>query len=163
MAIAFCGALYSRKKLAVLVPLLALIISDIILNVHYGVALFKGEVLAGYGCYAVASFFGLWVARHKNWKTLAGGALGSSLLFYVVTNSASWLGNPAYAQTMAGWVQALTLGEPGYPSTIYFFRNTLLGDVAFTCFFVFCMEWSVARAGLPSMLPSSFQKARSAA
>ena len=163
MAIAFCGAAYTRSRWAAVIPVLALMISDIVLNLHYGVALVRGEMFAGYLCYALASVFGFWVARHKSWATLAGGALGSSLLFYLVTNTFAWFGNVAYVQSPAGWVQALTLGEPGYAPTVFFFRNTLLGDMLFTGFFAFCMEWSAVMSKRENLLPARFQKAGSRA
>ena len=157
MAIAFCGSVYTRNRLAALAPLVALMISDIILNAHYGVTLFRPAMLASYGCYAVASILGFTVADHKNWVTLAGGALASSFLFYFVTNTVAWLGNPVYLQTWTGWIQALTVGEPGYAPTVFFFRNTLLGDLVFTGFFAFCMEWNAAHAGHVNLLPARSQ------
>ena len=58
------------------------------------------------------------------------------MIFFVVTNTGSWLGLTAYPQTFAGWVQALTVGLPGYPPTWTFFRNSLAGDLLFAAFFV---------------------------
>jgi hypothetical protein len=68
-------------------------------------------------------------------KLLCGGLLGA-VLFYLVTNTASWLYNPEYAKTIAGWIQALTSGTPNYPPTWTFFRNTLLSGGLFTGLFV---------------------------
>jgi hypothetical protein len=64
--------------------------------------------------------------------------LGSGI-FYIVTNTASWLTWPGYAGSFAGWLQALTTGLPGYPPTWMFFRSTLLSDLLFSGLFVFCM------------------------
>ena len=57
---------------------------------------------------------------------------GCSLAFYLLTNTVSWLSSPAYAKTLAGWVQALTTGEPGYLPTWYFLRNSLVSDLGFS-------------------------------
>ena len=152
MAIAFCGSVYTRSRLAALVPLLALMVSDLVLNVHYGVALLRPAMVASYGCYMAASMLGLFISGRRTWALLAGGTVASSLLFYLVTNSAAWLGNPVYLQTWSGWVQALTIGEPGYAPTFLFFRNSLLGDLVFSGFFAFCMEWSAAHDGRRSLL-----------
>jgi hypothetical protein len=65
---------------------------------------------------------------------LLGGLLGA-VLFYLTTNTASWLYNPDYSKTLAGWIQALTGGIPGYPPTWTFFRNTLMSGGLFTGLF----------------------------
>jgi hypothetical protein len=72
---------------------------------------------------------------------LSGGLLGA-LLFYFITNTASWLSDPGYPKTLAGWIQALTTGLPGYPPTVAFFRNTLLSGGLFTGLFAAGMKLS---------------------
>jgi len=72
-------------------------------------------------------------------KLLGGGLLGA-ILFYLITNTASWFNDPGYAKTLAGWFQALTTGLPGYPSTWEFFRSTLLSGGLFTGLFVGAMK-----------------------
>jgi len=69
-----------------------------------------------------------------------------------VTNSASWWGDFAYARTVAGWWQALTVGHPGLPSTLYFFRNTFVSDLLFTAAFALAMEYAALREGKFSLL-----------
>jgi hypothetical protein len=51
------------------------------------------------------------------------GSLVGALLFYLVTNTQSWFGDPFYAKTLSGWWQAMTVGHPEYPPTIFFFRS----------------------------------------
>jgi hypothetical protein len=76
-----------------------------------------------------------------NFLKLLGGGLLGAILFYFITNTASWLNDPAYAKTLAGWIQALTTGLPNYhPSTWEFFRNTLLSSGLFTGLFVGAMK-----------------------
>ena len=74
---------------------------------------------------------------------LGGGILGA-LLFYLITNTASWLfnpfGNPEYTRNFIGWLRALTLGTHGWPETWQFFRNTLLSGGLFTGLFVGAMK-----------------------
>jgi len=68
-----------------------------------------------------------------------------------VTNTQSWAGDAFYAKTLAGWWQALTIGHPEYPPTIFFFRNTLFGDLMFTGLFAGIMEWLAHRRAEPSL------------
>ncbi len=58
------------------------------------------------------------------------------MLFYLVTNTASWLVLPDYEKTLAGWIRALTRGTPQHPPTWEFFRNTLASGGLFTGLFV---------------------------
>ena len=62
-------------------------------------------------------------------RLLGGGILGA-LLFYLITNTASWLfnpfGNPEYTKNFTGWLIALTRGTTGWPQTWEFFRNTII-------------------------------------
>ncbi len=53
---------------------------------------------------------------------------------------------------MAGWWQALTVGHPGLPSTLYFFRNTFASDLIFTAGFALAMEYVALREGNASLL-----------
>jgi hypothetical protein len=83
---------------------------------------------------------GRWFRPGMSWWRLLGGGLLGALLFYLVTNTAAWLYDPAYPKTLAGWLQALTRGLPGYPPTWSFFRNTLLSGGLFTGLFVGAMK-----------------------
>ncbi len=84
--------------------------------------------------------FGRLFSPRMNFLKLLGGGLFGAILFYFITNTASWLNNPEYAKTLAGWLQALTIGTPNYPSTWEFFRNTLLSAGLFTGLFVAAMK-----------------------
>ena len=75
-----------------------------------------------------------------------------AVLFYILTNTQAWWGDVFYAKTLAGWWQALTVGHPEYPPTIFFFRNTLVSDLLFTGVFAVTMEYAARRAGRPSLL-----------
>jgi hypothetical protein len=92
------------------------------------------------------------VARQRTWLNLFSGALGGSIFFYLVTNTASWIGDVAYTHDLAGWWQAMTIGHPEFAPTLWFFRNTLVSDLLFTGAFAFAMELAAKRAGQPSLL-----------
>ncbi len=156
MALAFCGAVYFRSRLMWLVPFVALSASDLYLD-HYHATQFGytwdlGGVLVRTVCFVAALVLGWMVCRRKTWVTLFAGCLGGALLFYVATNTASFLGDAYYAKTLAGWWQALTIGHPEFPPTLLFFRNTLASDLGFTAVFALIMEASALRAGQPSLL-----------
>ncbi len=156
MALAFCGAVYFRSRLLWLVPFAALTLSDLYLNHYYatqfGYEWTAGGALVRTACFAAALGLGWLVAQRKNWPNLFSGALGGALLFYLVTNTASWAGDALYAKTFAGWWQALTVGHPQFPPTLVFFRNSLVSDLLFTGIFALALEYAALRRHEPSLL-----------
>ena len=122
--------------------MIALLISDIVLNVHYGFSFFSPFVLSHYLGFAIIGCLGLLLQSRASWKTLLPGSVAASLIFYVVTNSVSWIYDPGYAKNFAGLIQALTVGLPQYSATPswMFFRNSLVSDLVFTFLFVVCMN-----------------------
>jgi len=85
-----------------------------------------------------------WLARRRSYGRVFLGTLIGALLFYLVSNTVSWLVNPVYAKSIAGWVQALTVGLPGFPPTWLFGLKSLLGTGLFTGLFAGAMKWSEA-------------------
>src|SRR5205823_10493073 len=141
-AIALCGAVYFPPKYKFTVPLTALFISDIVLNLHYSAPLFVPLMICRYCALALIGWLGLVVVRQRSLKTLLPASLAGSILFYIITNAFSWLSDPGYAKNFAGLVQALSVGLPQYSATPtwMFFRNSLVSDLIFTGLFVVCMN-----------------------
>lgn len=138
-AIALCGPSLFPRRLALTLPLAILLVSDVILNWHYGAAFVTGEMFVRYLALFAVAMLGLRIAAKPRVGTYALASIGGSLGFYLLTNTVSWLTAPEYAKTAAGWVQALTVGVPGYPPTWTFFRSSLAGDLAFTMLFIACL------------------------
>ena len=149
-AIALCGAVYFPRIAAWLLPLAILAVSDAILDAFYHVSELSWEMGMRYAILAVVIALAFkFRSQLRHLPALLGASVASSTLFYLVTNSASWLADGAYAKTGAGWVQALTVGLPGYAPTWMFFRNSLLSDLLFTGLFVACISWSRNPAAKP--------------
>ena len=136
-ALAFCAGVFFRGAAAWWLPLAVMAATDVTLNVfYYHVTPFGSYLLLNYAVYALLIGLGRWFGRRAAfWKLLGGGLLGA-VIFYLVTNTLSWFQDPAYAKTIAGWIQALTIGHPDiHPSTWEFFRNTLFSGGLFTALF----------------------------
>lgn len=88
------------------------------------------EVLVAYACYAAAAYFGARLRGRTGVLDALFGTLACSVIFYLVTNTVSWITDAAYTKNIAGWVQALTTGTPGHPPSLAFFRNSLIADLA---------------------------------
>jgi len=148
-AFAFCAGVYFSKKISWWLPLLVLLATDIALNFYYQhkypddnvwSASNLANLAFNYAAYAVLIFLGRRFKPQSSFISLLGGGILGAILFYLITNTASWFfnpfQNPEYAKTFAGWLLALTKGIGGYPSTWEFFRNTLLSGGIFTALFV---------------------------
>ena len=142
-AIALCAAAYFPAKYKFTVPMIALLISDVVLNIHYGFSLLSPFVLSHYLGFALVGCLGLLLQNRRSLKTLLPASIAGSLIFYIVTNLVSWLFDAGYVKNFTGLVQALTVGLPAYSSTPtwIFFRNSLLSDLFFTLLFVACMNF----------------------
>ena len=136
-AFAFCAGAYFPGALAWILPLGAMLATDAALNVfYYHEPPFAGYLLLNYAVYALLIGLGKLVGRKASFFRLVLGGLAGAVVFYLVTNTLSWLQDAAYAKTLAGWLQALTLGRPDWhPTTWEMFRNTLLSGGLFTALF----------------------------
>jgi hypothetical protein len=156
-AIALCGAAYFPARYKFTVPLIALFISDVVLNMHYGFSLFSPFVASHYLGFALVGGLGLLLRNRASLKTLLPASLAASLIFYVVTNIVSWAFDPGYVKNFGGLLQALTVGLPAYSATPtwMFFRNSAVSDLLFTGLFILCMHWgrTPAPARASSALP----------
>lgn len=145
---------------AIALPLGTLLVSDVALNLWYQFG--KGYdvwdpasllyMVGNYAGYAVLFLMGRGLkplVPGTRWLRLPPAILGSLLgvmLFYGVTNTLSWLRDPAYAKTLAGWWTALTTGSAGWPETWKFLRNSLLSSALFSA--LFAVAWQAAPRSL---------------
>jgi hypothetical protein len=156
MALAFCAGAYFRRGWLWAAPFAAVLVSDLYIDRYYAAvdhySWSAQGALVRMLCFAAALGIGVAVSRRRNWLNLLGGALAGSVLFYLVTNTVSWIGDAGYAHDASGWWQAVTVGHPQYYPTLFFFRNTLLSDLLFTAGFSLAVEYALLRRGEASLL-----------
>ena len=148
----FCAGVYFSGKTRWWLPLVTLAATDVALNLYYndrfGYHLFEPLQLvllgANYAGYAALIWLGKKFTARASLLSLLGGGILGAIIFYLVSNTASWLfnpfNNPEYTRTLQGWIIALTRGTGGYPETWQFFRNTLLSGGLFTGLFAIAMK-----------------------
>lgn len=155
-ALVFCGAIFLPWRAGLLLPAAVLLVSDVILNRHFGSPLFDSSMLVRYVALGALAGAGLWLRFNPKPAPILAGSLAGSLLFYVTTNTASWLALDGYSKNFAGWVQALTTGLPGYqPQTWVFFRNSVVSDLLFTMLILLCVSAARENAREDRMLAAS--------
>ncbi len=129
MAVTFGGAMLLGSRFWWL-PVIMLIVSDVILGaLHGGGGVGGYTVMSAVVYLLVASVGGVAGRSDRIWPVLWCGTLFSSLFFYAVANTYSWLVWPGYEISAAGWWQSQTSGLPGFsPPAWMFLRNSLIAD-----------------------------------
>lgn len=140
-ALVLCGAAFFPRRWAIILPFAAIFVTDLILNAIYRAPLIAWATVPQYVAFALIAAIGWQLRRHPMGVQIFGASIASSVLFYLLTNTAAWALRPEYEGGFAGWRQALTTGLPAYAPTWHFFRNTLISDLVFTGLFVTCMSF----------------------
>lgn len=140
-AIALFGAAYfTNKKWALIVPLTALFISDLLLNNIMYAAYYEGFawVTSGflylYGSFALVVILGYYLLKKITVGRVLGGAIGASLIFFIVSNFGVWISSPMYPLSIEGLIACYTAAIP-------FFHNTLAGNLVYSAALFGAFEW----------------------
>ncbi len=118
----FGGAYLSKRVLAYLLPLAAMLISDLFLG-FYG-----PEMLITYAGFVTSIFIGTQLRKNITWYNVGFAAIASSIAFFLITNCVFFyptsLG-PIYTHDFAGLINSYVAGWP-------FFQNTFLSDLVYS-------------------------------
>jgi hypothetical protein len=122
----FSGARLPKKPWAYLLPLAAMALSDFFLDFGTGRGVLTPVRFAVYGSFVLAVLLGRRLQGRAGAGRTAAFALGSSVLFFAVTNFAVWASAAAiYPPTTAGLAAC-------YAAALPFFRNEVVGTLAWT-------------------------------
>lgn len=119
-AVALFAGTYLPRRWGVVVPLVALFLTDFALGFYEPLV-----AVSVYGSFALVGAIGLWIRKNKKPSTVLMGALSASVIFFFITNFAVWAFTPWYPKTAFGLYQSYALAVP-------FFRNMLAGDLIYT-------------------------------
>lgn len=111
----FGGAYADRRWLAFIVPLGALLVSDMVIGFHALMPFVYGSV-------AVIVLLGRVALKRRSPLRIGLTAVAGSVVFYLVTNFGVWLQLGTYPHTPAGLLAC-------YVAAIPYFQNTLAGDL----------------------------------
>lgn len=116
-AVALFAGVYLPRRYGYLVPLTALVVSDLIIGIH-------DLILFTWGSFIVVVLIGWWVRKHKSVLKIVTGGLAGSVFFFLVTNWAVMQFGTMYPHSWSGLLSSYTAGIP-------FFRNMLIGDLVY--------------------------------
>lgn len=125
----FSGMIIRNRNFSFLLPLLALFISDALIELLYRQDLFKyGGFYSGqwknYLILLSATLIG-WALKGKNLPALLGGAVAGPVVFFLVSNFSVWMGGEAtYTRDFSGLMTCYVAGLP-------FLKNALIATLIF--------------------------------
>jgi hypothetical protein len=114
----FGGAYFADKRLALIVPFAALLLSDLILGLH-------DTMIFVYAGFALTVAIGVLLKNRVTITNTVFAVIGSSVIFFLLTNFGAWMTSALYAKSAEGLMQAYVAGIP-------FLQNSLLGNLGYS-------------------------------
>jgi hypothetical protein len=117
----FAAAMFRTRILSLAVPLIALAISDGIMGFY------DWRVMSVvYAASVLPAAMALYVSPWRSVAVLLSLCLASSVSFFLTTNFAVWAFEGIYSHDLAGLTAC-------YVAALPFFKNTVIGDLFWTC------------------------------
>ncbi len=141
-AIALFSGVYLKKRYFLIIPVAAMLLSDIFLGFH-------STMIWVYGSFALIALIGLWLKSHKKAGYIFGTTLVSSVIFFIVTNFGVWLSG-YYGYSFNGLIECYVMAIP-------FFKNTVAGDLFYVAAMFGIYELVVRYAGKEALQGSKIK------
>ena len=109
----FGGAYFKNYKLALLIPIMGMLISDFFIGFH-------SMMLWIYAPLVIVTFIGVWIKDKINTINLISSILLGSILFFIISNFGVWFIG-GYEKNIQGIINCYIMAIP-------FFHNTLIGS-----------------------------------
>lgn len=116
-AIALFGGAILSARTALWLPLVIMVVSDLFLGFH-------GTMLFTWGGFVLVGMFGMFLRDRTNAERIPLGALGSAIIFYIVSNFGVWVEGRLYPHTFQGLIDCFVMALP-------FLRTSLIADLLF--------------------------------
>ena len=128
----FGAAYFTKKYWSFLIPLIALFLSDLVINnliypslypkYYQGFTLFTQGWYWYYGAFALIACMGIFALKKIKPMNLLLSSVAASVVFFIITNFGTWASGTIYPMDASGLLASYTAGLP-------FFWNTLMGDL----------------------------------
>ena len=124
----FGGAHFRDTRAAFAVPLMAMLLSDLVLAfILYGASGLRAMPFV-YSAFALTVVLGRVLGPHRSAVQIGGAAISAALVFYLITNFGVWLRWELYPPTLEGMLACYTAALP-------FLRNAALGNLLYVAIF----------------------------
>ncbi|MBM2814493.1 MAG: hypothetical protein HW421_1255 [Ignavibacteria bacterium] len=114
----FGGAYFSKKIFAFIVPLAAMLASDLLLGFHVAM---PGVYLS----FAIIVLIGFSLQNKTNVRNILLSTLAGAVIFFIISNFALWAFGTWYPHSWTGFIECYAMALP-------FFRNSIVGDLAYS-------------------------------
>jgi hypothetical protein len=114
----FGGSHFSSRWQSMLVPMVALLLTDLILGLYTG-------MIYTYGAFALIVILGWTLTEKASAFRIGTCSLVASTLFFVISNLGVWALDALYPRTFAGLADCYVMAIP-------FFGNQILGDLFYS-------------------------------
>ena len=133
LAVALCGGMLYSDRRSVLVPLSAMILSDVAMGFAFGAeyALHTAQVYV-YACVAATALLGRVLSSKNTISAICLGGLVSGLGFFLVTNAAVWLHGTMYPHSVEGLLACYGAGLAFYRDGGNFLLNGIISTWMFS-------------------------------
>ncbi len=131
----FGGAYITNKKLAFIIPLAALFVSDLVIGFYSG-------MWVVYLSFVLIVFIGMSLRNNKKPTRIALASISSSVAFFLITNFALLPGITLYPHTFMGIMESYTAAIP-------FFGYNVAGDLFFSA--VLFGSYELAKIKFPKL------------
>ena len=113
----FSGAIINKKIVAYLVPLAAMLLSDLYLGFHTGMPII-------YFTLAICVLIGTFIESRVTILNSILGITAGVLIFYLITNFTVWYGSGMYENSFSGLITCYVMGLP-------FLQNTFISSLIY--------------------------------
>ena len=112
----FSGIKCKNKSLALLLPLLAMFLSDMVIGFHSSMIWVYSSILVITIC---STYF------TSSLKNIFGGVLSGCVLFFIVTNFGVWISSAMYTKDIVGLANCFIAAVP-------FAQNSIIGNLFYS-------------------------------
>jgi len=130
----FGGAVFVSKYWKYAIPIIALFVSDFILNNtllrvwypdHEGLVVFSNYMLWSYASFICAVMIGHFFIKEITVSRVLGGAVAFTAIFFIISNFGVWMSTPIYPKNAAGLMAC-------YGAAIPFVKSSLAGNLFYS-------------------------------
>ena len=113
----FSGAVINKKIIAYIIPLIAMLLSDLFLGFHAGMPVIYFSLAI---CVLIGTFIDSRITIFNSFLCISGGVIA----FFLITNLAVWYGSGMYEFSISGLMKSYLMGLP-------FLQNTFISSLIY--------------------------------
>jgi hypothetical protein len=130
----FGGSVIKDKKLAFLLPMCAMLLSDVCLQLFTSVQGFYGITqFFVYGAFLIITALAT-LMKKRSVVNIAFATIWSAAIFFIISNFGVWLSSDFYPKTLPGLAACFWAGIPFYKNEFFgnFVLNSIFGNIFYS-------------------------------